>query len=111
MNKTVTAALIAALAIIPSAAFAENAMHDDHMMAKPASATMICRTAASGEKGNAMMVAEHGTLVCKSVGAMMHDGKIIGPDLTKTLTVEQASAAWQAWIAAQFAVPAIPGGG
>lgn len=95
MTKLATAALVAALATIPNAAFAENAMHDDHMMATSASATMICRTAGSGEKGN----------------AMMHDGKIIGPDLSKTLTVEQAGAAWQAWIATQFAVPATPGGG
>lgn len=111
MTKLLTVALVAALATIPNVALAEGAMHDDHMMPKAMSGMMICRPAASGEKGNAMMMAGHGAMMCKSVKAMMHDGKIVGPDLSKALTAEQVNAAWQAYLATQFTIPATPGGG
>src|ERR1700694_3969053 len=104
MTNTLKAALVAAaLGLLPGAASAESAMKDDHMM-MPHPATMICRAAASGEKGNAMMAADRKPLLCKDVSAMMHDGKISGPDLSKSLPADQVNAAWQAWLAAQFAV-------
>jgi len=42
---------------------------------------------------------------------MMRYGKIVGRDLSKALTLEQANLAWKTWIAAQFAILATPGGG
>lgn len=112
MKNLLKVALAAvAIGLLPGAAFAEDAMKGDHMKMAPAMGTMICRVAASGEKGNAMMMAGQKPLMCKTVAAMMHDGKISGPDLSKALTTEQVNAAWQAWISAKFSVPATPGGG
>ncbi len=110
MTKILTAACAVLLLGAPTVAFADDAMKADQMMMKPG-AMMICREAKPNEKGTAMMMSGHMNLTCKSITAMMHDGKVTGPDLSKALTTEQVSAAWQAWIAAQFSIPATPGGG
>jgi hypothetical protein len=111
MTKFFTVACAALLLAAPTVALADDAMKGDHMAMKPAAKAMICREAQAGEKGNAMMAGGHTSLMCKSVASMMHDGKIVGPDLSKALTTDQVNAAWQAWVSAQFAIPATPGGG
>jgi hypothetical protein len=84
MKKTVLAAA-AAVALLAVPALAK---HDK------ATATMMCRPAAAGEKPMAMMGAKG--MTCKSMAPMMAGGHM-GPDV-KGMTAAQTDAAWRAWI-------------
>ena len=114
MKLLQAAAATAALLTIPAVAGAQSgdAMHDamhGAMAGHAMSATMLCRPAASGEHGNAMMGDSHAAMVCKSMPAMSGERKM-GPDVSKALTPAQADEAWHRWLDAQLAIPATGGG-
>jgi hypothetical protein len=87
----------------------------------PGMATFICRPALSGEKATAEMMTSSIPLVCKpfalavpmSDGSMKTIGSVTakampGPDFSGALTVQQANAAYHAWVLKTFHIdPAI----
>ncbi|WP_317996469.1 hypothetical protein [Vulcanimicrobium alpinum] len=110
MRTMLMTAAVAAAALIPGIASADDAMAGHAMAAHGAMATMVCRVAAGSEKPNAMMMAGQKPMICKPVAVTMKDGRLVnGPDLSHALTVEQANAAFAKWYAETFSV--VTGGG
>jgi hypothetical protein len=81
----------------------------------PTMATFICRAALTGEKPSAQMMANSAPLVCKpfAVSVQMDDGSLKtignvtakpqpGPNFSGALTVQQANAAYHAWVLKTF---------
>jgi hypothetical protein len=98
--------VFAAVAIMGAPALAA----DDSMAKKPnpemMEATMMCRPAMTGEKPTAMMGTKG--VVCKTMAKM--DSKKMGPK-TAGMTVEQADAAWRAWLEQVMMIQNSGGGG
>ncbi len=70
------------------------------MGAHPAMATMVCRPAAAGEKGNAMMTGAKDALVCKALPDM-HAGKMKMPAMKSKADEDDT---WR-WLEQMLAVP------
>jgi hypothetical protein len=83
----------------------------------PSMATFICREALTGEKPSAQMMATSVPLVCKpfAVSVQMDDGSLKtignvtakpqpGPNFAGALTVQQANAAYHAWVLKTFLI-------
>ncbi len=97
MRYLTIAALLVSTAALTLPARADEMKMDPH----PAMATMVCRPAAAGEKGNAMMNGPKDTaLVCKALPDM-HAGKMKMPAM-KSKTDEDDT--WK-WLEQMLAVP------
>ena len=120
MKISILAATLVAALALPIAAFASD---DDSAMTTTATSpnaygVVVCRVAKPGEKINARMVNQPLTLVCKPLdpkAKMATIGKVVamspkkmGPDLTGVLTVEQANAAWTAYLDRTLMIPTTP---
>ena len=119
MNKTLMLAFGAAALIgVPVAVVAADAVVTTVLMDPPAnSATMMCRPAATTEKGThapvtaaaatAPTAGSQGTVVCKTMTAMTQGGKMQIPDTTK-LDAAGTDRAWRIWLQQSLIIP--PGG-
>jgi hypothetical protein len=113
MNFNVQNSRLAALALLGTSlalTVAAGAQSSPPMMA-----TFICRAALTGEKATAQMMTSSVPLVCKpfalavpmSDGSMQTIGNVTakpqpGPDFSGALTVQQANAAYHAWVLKTF---------
>lgn len=100
MNRIIpTLMLVASALAVPAAAFAAETPPEN------LAATVICRAASPSEHPNAMMLANHVAMMCKSLPTTVASETKFGPDLTNALTTEQINGAWRAWVNAKFTVP------
>ncbi len=115
MKGMIAAALVTAALAMPSLALADDAMGGGAMSATkhdPSTmATMLCRKAKPGEKPTAMMAGDAKVgIVCKTMDPAMMMKKDMGPK-TSGMSVDQADAAWRAYIESMILVPGGTGGG
>lgn len=105
MNKRFAVAFTAAAVLaVPVVASAQHIVM--MTMTPPAnSATMMCRPVNKGEKPTAMMGST--ALECKTMTAMMLNGKMKVPDTTK-MAGAGSEKAWTQWLSSALVVP--PGG-
>ena len=109
-NKLKLAAVAFALLAAPRAVAADSPAGSTPASSTVAMATMLCRPAAAGERAVATTMNANTALACKQVDAMMRNGQVVGPDLSRALTVDQVDAAWRDYYLKAFVVPVTGGG-
>jgi hypothetical protein len=108
MNRLLVMGSIVAATLTPCAASAADTTTHAMMGEGSMMATLVCRAPQKDEKPNATTTANV-PLVCKSMTAMMHDGKMMGPAMQAGATAAKVDDDWRAWINATLLIP-IAGG-
>ena len=121
MNLTTQRGHLAALVLAVTALVAGTSVFAQSMMDETKMATLICRPARSGETANAAMTKTSTQLVCKPFAVRMHmsDGSMKtigntsvkaqpGPDLSRALTPQQSTDAYNKWVTQTFSIDHSP---